>query len=48
MRWEEGGKEYREWWTIALLEKNDMTWSAVRKSETSSYFNSTYTFKRIN
>ena len=48
MRWKDGGKEYREWWTIALLEKNDMTWSAIRKSETSSYFNSTYTFKRIN
>ena len=48
MRWQDGGKEYREWWTIALLEKNDMTWSAIRKSETSSYFNSTYKFKRIN
>lgn len=48
MRWEEGGKEYREWWTIALLEEDDMTWTAVRKSETSSYFNSTYKFKRIN
>lgn len=48
MRWKDGGKEYREWWEIAKLESNEMTWSALRKDETGTSFTSIYTFERIN
>jgi len=48
MRWKDGGKEYREWWTISSLANNEMTWTAVRKDETGTYFTPSYALKRIN
>ena len=48
MRWINNGAEYREWWEIASIEDNVMSWTALRKKDDGTTYTASFSMTKIN
>jgi hypothetical protein len=48
MRWINNGAEYREWWEIASIEDNVMSWTALRKKADGTTYTASFSMTKVN
>lgn len=48
MRWINNGAEYREWWNIASIENNVMSWTALRKKDDGTTYTASFSMTKVN
>jgi hypothetical protein len=48
MRWINNGAEYREWWEIASIEDNVMSWTALRKKADGTTYTASFSMVKVN
>ena len=48
MRWINNGAEYREWWEIASIEDNVMSWTALRKKADGTTYTASFSMVKMN
>ena len=48
MRWINNGAEYREWWEIASIEDNVMSWTALRKKDDGTTYTASFSMTKVN
>ena len=47
MRWISNGTEYREWWEIASIENNVMSWTALRKRADGTTYTASFSMRKV-
>ncbi len=47
MRWINNGAEYREWWEIASIEDNVMSWTALRKKADGTTYTASFSMVKV-
>jgi len=47
MRWINNGVEYREWWEIASIENNVMSWTALRKRDDGTTYTASFSMVKV-
>lgn len=47
MRWVNNGAEYREWWEIASIENNVMSWTALRKKADGTTYTASFSMVKV-
>ena len=47
MRWISNGTEYREWWEIASIENNVMSWTALRKRADGTTYTASFSMVKV-
>lgn len=47
MRWINNGTEYREWWEIASIENNVMSWTALRKRADGTTYTASFSMVKV-
>ena len=47
MRWINNGTEYREWWEIASIEDNVMSWTALRKKADGTTYTASFSMVKV-
>lgn len=48
MCWINNGIEYREWWEIASIENNVMSWTGLRKKEDGTTYIASFSMVKVN
>ena len=48
MRWINNGAEYREWWDVASIENNVMSWTALRKKADGTTYTASFSMVKMN
>ena len=48
MRWINNGAEYREWWEVASIEDNVMSWTALRKKADGTTYTASFSMTKVN
>ena len=47
MRWINNGAEYREWWEVASIEDNVMSWTALRKKADGTTYTASFSMVKV-
>ena len=47
MRWINNGAEYREWWEVASIEDNVMSWTALRKKDDGTTYTASFSMVKV-